>query len=69
MNKARRYAELVASGEWPQDKCEMCRRGGGCCKRAHHHLYDCCLHCGNDERNLRVMKYRGLAPNQQRRVK
>jgi len=46
------------SGQWPQDTCERCAAGGKCCQSAHHHLYDCCTHCGNDERNPRKVGYR-----------
>jgi hypothetical protein len=30
-----------------------------CCVSWGHHLYAACEHCGNDERNIRRMKFRG----------
>jgi hypothetical protein len=51
----------------PRELCSKCHRGvlvytetRICCERFCHHLYDCCLHCGNDERNTRNMKFRGV---------
>lgn len=48
--KDRLFAQRKASGEWPALTCESCQRGRGCCQRHHHHVGDCCTHCGNDER-------------------
>jgi hypothetical protein len=40
-----------ASGKFPSDSCELCRQHPLCCKYGHH-VGDCCIHCGNDKRNL-----------------
>lgn len=49
--KKDRIFELTkASGKFPAAACHECV--SGCCKRAWHHVGDCCLHCGNDERKL-----------------
>lgn len=32
--------------------CEKCKEKLYCCDKDYHHLYDCCLHCGNDERYI-----------------
>lgn len=42
------FAELQKTGEWPSRTCPKCKHG--CCKRTWHHIGECCLHCGNDER-------------------
>jgi hypothetical protein len=51
------FAELKASGDWPQKTCTVC---AGlfmhpdtvcCCMRSHHFTGGLCLHCGFDERN------------------
>jgi len=49
--KDRLFAERQASGEWPIKTCEDCK-SGACCMRTWHHVGDCCVHCGLDERNL-----------------
>lgn len=36
---------------WPSRTCEACKRVHGCCQSHHHHVGDCCTHCGNDERS------------------
>ena len=40
-----------ANGKFPSDTCEGCR-SSICCNRHWHHVGDCCIHCGNDERTL-----------------
>lgn len=57
--KDRQFAEQVKSGSWPSDTCDECMSVGHCHLNYGHHLYDCCTHCGNDERNIRHMSYRG----------
>ena len=58
------FARRLRENDWPSDDCPMCRNaGGGCCRSYSHHLYDCCCHCGNDERNIRTMKFRGAISN------
>ena len=56
------YAAQVESGVWPQDSCQACQNIGFCCKRVWHHHLDCCLHCGNDERDELTWGYRGEVP-------
>ncbi len=60
--KFRKFDKLVKDGGlWPSDTCQAgaCQRGTSCCQNYSHHLYDVCLHCGNDERDIHHMKYRG----------
>lgn len=47
-----RFAVSKAVGVWAADSCPSCNSRGGCCNHYNHHLGDCCLHCGNDERKL-----------------
>ena len=42
-----RRAELC---RWPMANCNACEKRGGCGVSYNHHVGDCCLHCGNDER-------------------
>ena len=51
------------TGQWPAFQCPKCQRRGferigsaACCKSYNHHLGECCLHCGNDERDPRDRK-------------
>jgi len=39
------------SGAWPAKTCEQCT-SRGCCRRAWHHIANCCNHCGLDERKI-----------------
>lgn len=48
--KDRDFEATKATGAFPAVKCPQCK--SGCCKRTWHHVGDCCLHCGNDERSL-----------------
>lgn len=51
--KDREFAELKSSGDWASKACHQpACKAGGCCLRYSHHVGDCCLHCGNDEREL-----------------
>jgi len=50
--KDRLFAERRKAGAWPADECKSCISSGGCCVRYGHHMGDCCVHCGNDERNM-----------------
>jgi len=52
----------VASDRWPEDNCRKCQDGSRCCQTFGHHHLDFCTHCGNDERDPRVWKYRGRVP-------
>ena len=45
------FDQRQQSGQWPSDTCESCQARGGCCQYAYHHRGDCCVHCGNDERD------------------
>lgn len=54
------YAAQVKLNQWPQDRCGCASRG--CCQRFNHHHGECCLHCGNDERNPREWRHRGKLP-------
>lgn len=42
------FEETKQTGAWPAKTCVKCKNG--CCMRTWHHVGDCCLHCGNDER-------------------
>lgn len=44
------FDTIAASEQWPSGECEYCSRRGVCCRSHNHHVGDCCLHCGNDER-------------------
>lgn len=44
------FAQRKLAKSWPVDSCTACGRRGGCCQAHHHHVGDCCTHCGNDER-------------------
>jgi hypothetical protein len=59
------FASQVASGIWPADTCPNCTAVGHCHLDFGHHLYDCCTHCGNDERNIRLHSYRGGSTGKQ----
>ena len=48
--KDRVFELQKASGRFPAETCPKCEHS--CCERAWHHVGDCCLHCGNDERKL-----------------
>ena len=54
--KDRAFTAQKASGTFPAVTCKECRGEDlkrevyGCCQRDWHHVGDCCLHCGNDER-------------------
>jgi hypothetical protein len=50
--KDRRYAATMrAGGVFPDASCKACdSRSGRCCQHHWHHIGDCCLHCGMDER-------------------
>ncbi len=52
-----------ATGNWSAHRCPQCQRRGyenigspACCKSHCHHVGECCLHCGNDERDPRDRK-------------
>lgn len=52
-----------ATGNWSAHRCPQCQRRGyenigssACCKSHFHHVGECCLHCGNDERDPRDRK-------------
>lgn len=51
--KDRLFDLTKQTGRWPALLCRKCQTRGGCCKYAYHHVGDCCIHCGNDERKLR----------------
>ena len=51
--KDAQYTEIKKSGEWPCKSCRKCVAQGACCSRDWHHIGDCCLHCGNDEREVK----------------
>ena len=55
------FRAQVQLDQWPSDRCETCQKRPGCCERYSHHVGDCCLHCGNDERSGPglAMKFRG----------
>ena len=55
-NEDRLMRERKASGKWPAFECDSCRRVLSCCQRHHHHVGECCTHCGNDERHLRGVR-------------
>jgi hypothetical protein len=57
--KDAQWRKQIETGEWPSDACEACANRGGCCQSYGHHLGDNCLHCGNDERNIRNPSFRG----------
>lgn len=59
--KFKMFDRLVErGGPWPQDTCTTFKcQNGGCCQNSNHHLYDVCLHCGNDERHTDHIKFRG----------
>jgi hypothetical protein len=46
--KDRVFNMQKATGHFPAESCPKCV--SGCCHRDWHHVGDCCLHCGNDER-------------------
>lgn len=58
--KDRVFAQRQRDAAWPAQTCADCRRRGyqgpagtsACCTSFGHHLGDCCVHCGNDEREL-----------------
>ena len=56
------FNACLAADRWPEDDCRKCQDGSQCCQTfAHHHL-EFCTHCGDDERDPRVWKYRGRLP-------
>lgn len=62
------FNACLATDRWPEDGCKACQDGGQCCQTFGHHHLDFCTHCGNDERDPRVWKYRGRAPCAQKRA-
>ena len=55
--KDRLFQERMQTGSWPAAHCPECLRRGyerigsaACCASYAHHVGDCCVHCGNDER-------------------
>lgn len=55
------FQERKQNGSWPADQCPECQRRGygrigsaAYCVSYAHHVGDCCLHCGNEERGSRV---------------
>lgn len=43
------WAARSAKKNWPAASCTACEHG--CCQRTWHHVGDCCIHCGMDERH------------------
>jgi len=62
------FNACLAKDRWPEDSCKACQDGSQCCQTFGHHHLDFCTHCGNDERDPRVWKYRGRVPAAPRRT-